>query len=708
MPHLPESSYTRYRLSTGLLLSSLILSYGIVGLGSSTAAAEPEPATDALAAPNAAAPEAQPSLPSTANEPAAAFSFGAPTGSPLRLNSINVLPADLAAAPARQEASSAPLLAQVWPGSLAPSQPVPALAQVPLVGAAPAGMPIPWQVAPPLTVAQAAQPAGAPAATPAGTWVMVWLPYGMPYPGMPEAGGNPMTGAPTPYGMVYPAWVPMMPSTAMPGTPGAVSAWPTAIAPSTAYSPAGVTPWAVPPAATAAPAYPQPQPSYPYGQAPGYYPYGQVPGAFGYFPGSVPAPVYPQPIPNQLPFNTGATASFSQPSTVPTLTVPTAPTVNVGAVPPPPAQPIPIIPPAAQPTPVPPGIAPAIPAGTIPGPAPATIAPATAQSLEAATQAGANAFAGPLAPQETLAFTQTNLNVEGLYVLQGDRSSARARLNAATFLTPNVLVGGTLDVVTGPDLTSNDGIQLTELYLAASIPDAPGLRFRLGQLDLTSYFDRNSFAKDIGRDFFNPIFNTNPALLAGANVTASRPGGLVQWAVSDDITLSASAFSSAPGISDFALDGFAGELSFRTGNLILRGTYLTSRDTQFQGTQDRLSAYGVNAEWFIPEANIGLFGRYGRLNNTNTGFATDTYSLGLNALDLFMENDRLGLAYGRNLSTASVNGLTPDALEVFYDFEVLPNIRIGFTFQQLNQFSESVAGFRIRSGLDLSPSLSLD
>lgn len=329
--------------------------------------------------------------------------------------------------------------------------------------------------------------------------------------------------------------------------------------------------------------------------------------------------------------------------------------------------------------------------------------------LQQAAVPAASTTAAPLAiADDNRPLTQPTLTLQGLYILQNSRSSARARLNGSAFLTPNLMVGGTLDLATGEDLTGNDGVQLTELYLAASIPNAPGLRFRLGQLDLTSYFDRNSFAKDISRDFFNPIFNTNPALIAGANSTASHPGGLVQWAVNDNITVSASAFSSAAGIGDFALDGFAGEVSFRTGDLILRGTYLTARDSAFQGTQDRLSAYGVNAEWFLPDANLGFFGRYGRLNNAGTGLGTDTFSFGVSAFDLFTPDDRLGLAYGRNLSTAAVQGLSPDALEVFYDFEVIPNIRLGFSFQQLNQFTESAVGFRIRSDLNLTPSLSLD
>lgn len=314
------------------------------------------------------------------------------------------------------------------------------------------------------------------------------------------------------------------------------------------------------------------------------------------------------------------------------------------------------------------------------------------------------------APEAAIAppLPEPNLDIQGLYVLQGDNSSARARISGDAFLTPNLLVGGALDLVTGPDLTNRDGVQLTELYLATSVPGAPGLRFRLGQLDLTSYFDRNSFSKDISRDFFNAVFQTNPALIAGANATASRPGGLVQWAVTDDITLNAAVFSSAANITDFALDGFAGEVAFRTGDVILRGTFLTSRDTEFQNTGGRLDAYGVNAEWFIPQANLGLFGRYGQLNNSGSGFSGDSYSFGFNLFDIFMEDDRLGLGYGRNLSTAAVNGRTPDALELFYDFELMPNLRLGFTFQQRDQFQESFAGFRIRSDFNLLPGRSLE
>ncbi|MGB7313106.1 MAG: carbohydrate porin [Nodosilinea sp.] len=520
------------------------------------------------------------------------------------------------------------------------------------------GMPVPWYTAqiPPGTGPSVAAPpeygAYYPAVPyPGGTWVMVWMPYGAP--GVPAAGITP-AGA---NGLPQPAA----------GVPTAV---PYGIAPQ-AYS-VGVVPWG---------AVPNP---YGYGAAPAYPQ--MAPGGYGA------VPVYTQPPPGYGAAQYPQTAPAGAPLSVPALPNST----TAGTLPPQPAATsgLPLLPPVVPGTYLPPenssGSSP-LGQGVV----------GQRSGLEGAPLAPDAAIAPPALPEP-------NLNIQGLYVLQGDNASARARVSGDAFLTPNLLVGGALDLVTGPDLTNRDGVQLTELYLATSVPGAPGLRFRLGQLDLTSYFDRNSFSKDISRDFFNAAFQTSPALIAGANATASRPGGLVQWAVTDDITLNAAVFSSAANITDFALDGFAGEVAFRTGDLILRGTFITSRDTEFQNTGGRLDAYGINAEWFIPEANLGLFGRYGQLNNSGSGFSGDSYSFGLNLFDVFMADDRLGLGYGRNLSTAAVDGRTPDALELFYDFELIPNLRLGFTFQQRNQFQESFAGFRIRSDFNLLPGRSLE
>ncbi len=560
-----------------------------------------------------------------------------------------------------------PATGEIFPGNLltlTPEAVVPIqgspFAITPAEAAIVPGMQVPWYTAqlPPGPGPAAAIPPGYGAYYPAmpypgGTWVMVWMPYGAPGAldaGVPPTGINP--GLPQ-SAAGFPA-------------PGPYGSLPQGY-------PVGVVPWGPVPnpyGYGVAPAYPQVAPGY--GAVPVYTQ--TLPGGYGA------VPVYTQTAPA-----VGALGVPALPNGATTGTFPPLPAATWGQ---------PSLPPVASGT----YLSPENSSGSLPL---GQVFVGQSSGLDGSPLAPEAAIAPPLLPEP-------NLNIQGLYVVQGDNSSARARISGDAFLTPNLLVGGALDLVTGPDLTNRDGVQLTELYLATSVPGAPGLRFRLGQLDLTSYFDRNSFSKDISRDFFNAVFQTNPALIAGANATASRPGGLVQWAVTDDITLNAAVFSSAVNIADFALDGFAGEVAFRTGDVILRGTFLTSRDTEFQNTGGRLDAYGVNAEWFLPQANLGLFGRYGQLNNSGSGFSGDSYSFGLNLFDVFMEDDRLGLGYGRNLSTAAVNGRTPDALELFYDFELMPNLRIGFTFQQRDQFQESFAGFRIRSDFNLLPGRSLE
>lgn len=686
MPRSPESSYTSYRLPTGLLSVSLTLGCWLTGFAHSIQAASVATASIDSAASQQSQNSANTGSLDNTSSPSPALATAAQSVSTKGNSTASDSSITAGTVTSHQQRTTSEL-------AITPVRPAPTLlAQIPSsANSIPGGMPVPWNASPPWMVPTASQPNAVPTG-PVGSWIMMWVPYGS----VPAPTPTPGQGSGQPGAIAYPVWSPFMMPAQMPlpsnGAMGALGSYPPVVTGGAPNSyPYPYQPYAYPPYPYQPYAY---QPYQPYAYQP--YPYGAAPG--------MPGSPYGMPMPQGIPV--APSAPYPLVSNPQPLAVPTVPSQQLGTVPPPPSQPIPVIPNASPVAPVVPSSASAVfqPSTAI-APAPATqFAPATPLSLQESTVT--NTAAAPLVGLDDNApLTPTNLNLQGLYVLQGSQSSARARLSGSTFLTPNLMAGGTLDLVSGPNLTSSDGVQITELYLATALPGAPGLRFRLGQLDMTSYFDRNSFAKDIGRDFFNPTFNSNPALLAGLNFNSSHPGGLVQWAVTDDLSLTASAFSSAAGISDFSLDGFAGEVAFRTGNLILRGTYLTSRDSQFQGTGDRLNSYGVNAEWFIPDANVGVFGRYGRINNTSTGLAVDTYSLGINALDLFMENDRLGLAYGRNLTTASVNGKTPDALEVFYDFEALPNIRIGFSFQQLNQFTESVAGFRIRGDLDLTPSL---
>jgi hypothetical protein len=341
--------------------------------------------------------------------------------------------------------------------------------------------------------------------------------------------------------------------------------------------------------------------------------------------------------------------------------------------------------------------------------------------------------AAPLQPQaipnqqrpafNSSALREPFLQLQGVYVTQGGDSSARARVTGVYPISPQALVGATLDL-TSRDSTFDDsrreGLNINELYLATSVGGVPNLRFVVGQIDLTSYFDRNSFAKDGASQFFNPVFQTNPALAATG--IASRPGLLVNWSVTDNVEAKAAVFSSADRISDFSLDGFAGEVAVRYGNAIIRGTYSSARDAGVRDSfaesysiargnnefgpirTDREEAYGLNAEVFIPNMKLGLFGRYGRYENRDLGEGADTYVLGATLLDLFTRDDRLGLAYGRALSNDRLrSGNKPDVLELYYDFQLVPHLRLGFTVQGRDDFSETVVGVRVKSEFNVTP-----
>ena len=336
-------------------------------------------------------------------------------------------------------------------------------------------------------------------------------------------------------------------------------------------------------------------------------------------------------------------------------------------------------------------------------------------SIDAAQEAQSENAArtnNPLAP---------SLVFQGGFITQGE-TGARARLTGLYPVSPNLLFGGTLDLTTGEGFsdTPGTGLDLTELYVPTSLPSYPNLRLTAGLLDLTSYFDRNSFAKDSLTHFFNPVFQTNPALARTG--IGSRPAALLNWDITDNLQARAAAFSSSRNLGELAVDGFAGEVALRVGNAIIRGTYATDRDDQRNGfeeiygiarsngelgprTSDRESSYGINAEYYIPEIKMGLFGRYGHYRNTSMDEGGDTYSLGLNFLDLFMRDDRLGFGYGRDLSSNSLRRASgnkvPDVWELFYDFRLTSYLRAGVTLQARDEFSDIVAGFRVKTEFDL-------
>ncbi len=329
----------------------------------------------------------------------------------------------------------------------------------------------------------------------------------------------------------------------------------------------------------------------------------------------------------------------------------------------------------------------------------------------------------PHPPINNMAVMQPSAFVQGVYVTQGSDSSARARVSGVYPLTANTIVGATLDLTTANSTfvdSRQQGASINELYIATSLPGLPNLRFAVGQLDLTSYFDRNSFAKDGATQFFNPLFQTNAALAVTG--ISSHPALLANWSVTDNIDAKAAIFSSSNSIGNFSLDGFAGEVGIRYGNAIIRGTYASDRDggnhdsfresfqisrgnNQFGPLEnDREEAYGVNAEAYVPNLKLGFFGRYGRYEDRTLNKGASTYIFGASLVDLFTRDDRLGLAYGQQLSNSSLShGKYPDVLEAYYDFKFLPNLRLGFSVQGRDSFQETVFGVRLNSEFNVTP-----
>jgi hypothetical protein len=351
--------------------------------------------------------------------------------------------------------------------------------------------------------------------------------------------------------------------------------------------------------------------------------------------------------------------------------------------------------------------------------------PGAAELLGGTIQAQSSIDAAQEAQSENAAQTNNplapSLTFQGGFITQGE-TGARARVTGLYPVSPNLLFGGTVDLTTGEGFSDSPGtgLDLSELYVTTSLPSYPNLRLTAGLVDLTSYFDRNSFAKDSLTHFFNPVFQTNPALARSG--IASRPAVLLNWDISDNFQARAAGFSSSRSPSELTLDAFAGELAFRAGNGIIRGTYVNARDNGRDGfeevfgiprginefgprSSDRESAVGINAEYYIPEIKMGLFGRYGHYENTSIGEGGDTYSVGLNFLDLFMKDDRLGFGYGRDLSNDSLRRASrnkvPDVWEVFYDFRLTSFLRAGVTLQARDEFSDIVAGVRVKTEFDL-------
>ena len=369
--------------------------------------------------------------------------------------------------------------------------------------------------------------------------------------------------------------------------------------------------------------------------------------------------------------------------------------------------PTPVPVPTPLPSPPPPITPPPIP-GLEPAPPPLPLLDSTLS--QSAQDLQAQQVPPPPPPQLTLD-AQVGLQATSAQGLAG-------RLGTVTRYTlgSNTVLGLDVDFIAG-SLFGPGGIDVKQLFIAQSIPGLENLRFLGGKLDLTAIFDRNSFAKDNLTHFFNFNFGTNPALVAGG--LGAKPALVADWLISDELSVKIAPFASQFVGDVFQFDSLAGEVAFRfQENYVARLTFVTGRDTGVSTFRendrllrpirpgDRVTAFGLNGEAFFPEIRLGAFFRYGYYRSEVTQVDADHFSLGVNLLDIFRPDDRLGVGYARALSNANFllpGERTPDVLEVFYDLKVRDRIRVGFSAQAQDGFSRGVFGVRAKLDFPLLP-----
>ncbi|GJD21153.1 major outer membrane protein [Rivularia sp. IAM M-261] len=289
--------------------------------------------------------------------------------------------------------------------------------------------------------------------------------------------------------------------------------------------------------------------------------------------------------------------------------------------------------------------------------------------------------------------------------------------NVTGFLEPNF--GSVLDYsIQG----RNNQISLARLYYSfAPIAD---LKVSIGPaLVAPDFVDKNRYANVSFKDFSTQAFTNNFILLpraggAGAVIDWHPKGSSVKVRVayiagdatnilpdnqrliggggSEDIRL----FPNAGGGADGGLfgdpyQGFA-ELEYspsKAFNVRLQYSGGKIFGSSFQGV-------GVNFDYYL-NSQIGIFGRYGYANYTNTSLGDihpNYWMAGFSLQDLFIKGGIFGVAVGQPFIESVVGNSTQTNYEIFYNLPVSENIRVTPLLQIVTNPSNQDDNGRIISG----------
>jgi hypothetical protein len=206
-------------------------------------------------------------------------------------------------------------------------------------------------------------------------------------------------------------------------------------------------------------------------------------------------------------------------------------------------------------------------------------------------------------------------------------------------------------------------IFLREAWVRLQTPDA-GVRFNVGKLDVTHYFDRNFFAEDETRQFLNAALIGNPMLRPPPNGPAAS------------IRISQGDWRYAFGVH--APDDFDGDMSglpYIIGELghrnlfALKGHYRWwARVGSVQDRRDDVTwGTGISIDQLVAE-NTGVFFRAGLSRSENESLTSHAVSLGVQHTPTWIQRDKdlMGIGYGYQRETDG----REHVLEAYYNLTV--------------------------------------
>lgn len=266
---------------------------------------------------------------------------------------------------------------------------------------------------------------------------------------------------------------------------------------------------------------------------------------------------------------------------------------------------------------------------------------------------------------------------------------------------------------TNADIESfdSDTVHLTQVYYEHSF--GPGLVVSAGQLDITGYFDTNSFANNERTQFLANTFVNNPAVEFGGTDNFYSPGVRVTWWPVENVDISVGAFEGNGDYVD-AFDNpfYMAELNFALKPAGREGNYRVyywnrqgRSDSELANTADpdntglikaENKGFGVSIDQMVTE-NLGVWLRAGEQSKKVAQFNAHL-SLGVNIS---------GAAFGRPDDSIGLGVGSSRMSKVYRDYKKSQDPAFDDSIETYMEayYSISVGGASENTGFHVSPDI---